>query len=170
MLNTQRHNTIHDIIVILLERLDGLFATDARLRHHELDIFTLQTGVVDFLAVVVFVVFGRLVVYGFAFAFVRGGGGVGGVVRGGGIVGAVGEGVDCCAGGGGFLGGELLSGRGLLLRVEVFDLGFAEDDVGVAVGRLVHVWVADHEQDLEGQESVFCLSVCFLRVTLSPRF
>merc|ERR1712000_758999 len=48
---------------------------------------------------------------------------------------------------GGFSGSELLSGGGLGLRVEIFNLGFTEDDPGVAGWGAVDVRVRDDEEN-----------------------
>jgi len=109
----QTHNRIHNIIIILLQRLDRLPLTNIRLRHHQLNILLLHPLRVHRRAVILFFLLLRLTIdartasRGFALAV--GGGGV--VLR-----------------GGLFGGGELLGGGGLGLGVEVFDFGFAEDD------------------------------------------
>lgn len=110
-LNAQCHDTIHNVIVILLERFDGFFPTDARLRHDKFDVFALETRVVDFFAVVVLVVIrlSFLVFDGFAFALPGAGVGVAGAGVGGavGVVGGGARGGVCvgAGGGGGFLRG-----------------------------------------------------------------
>ena len=122
-LHTQRHDRVDDVIVILLQRLDRLLPTHARLRHHEFDILTLQTGIVHLL-IVVFVFFRLLGVRfdGFALALAM-------------VVARVA--VGGAGGVSGLLSGELLRGRGLGLRVKVFDLGFAED----AAGYVFRLWM-----------------------------
>jgi hypothetical protein len=75
--------------------------------HHKLDIFALQAALIDFLAVILLLLFllGFSRVNGLALAVV-----VASVF-------------------GGFCGSELLGGGGLRLGVEVLDLGFTEDAV-----------------------------------------
>jgi hypothetical protein len=51
-LYTQSHDTVDDVVVILLERLDRLLSADACLGHDELDVLRLQTCVIHFLAIV----------------------------------------------------------------------------------------------------------------------
>ena len=105
----ERHNGVDDVVVVLLQRLDGLLAAHARLLHHQLDVLALQTRVVDLLAIVFLFLrrlgigrFDSLVLLAVVMASVRVGG---------------------------FGVGELLGGGSLGLRGEVFDFGFAEDAV-----------------------------------------
>lgn len=65
--NTQSHDGIDDVVVVLLERLDRLFPRHVRLVHHEFDILRLQTRVVDLL-VVIFLLLGFLVLGRFTLA------------------------------------------------------------------------------------------------------
>lgn len=107
ILYAERHDTVDNIVVVLLERLDGLLPTHAGLRHDELNVLGLKTSVVDLLAIVLFLLW--LAVAGNSLALVA----VGGLV--------------CAALLVGGLCGELLGSGGLGLGVEVLDLGLTED-------------------------------------------
>lgn len=111
ILYAQCHDAVDNIVVILLQRLDGLLAAHACLGHHELDVLGLETGVVHLLTIVLLLLSRLLVLDGFALV-----GAVGGVV-------VTGVRIVCR------LCGKLLGGRGLSLGVEVLNLGFAEDAV-----------------------------------------
>lgn len=106
---------------MLIQRLNRFLPRHPRLRHHQIDILSLQPRIVDLLTIILVVV-GALFpvpgVDGFAFAVVRV------------VVAGVGF---CVVGGGAFLLRELLDRGGLGLGVEVFDFGFAED-AGWGVG------------------------------------
>jgi hypothetical protein len=147
----QRHYGVDDVVVVLLERLDGLCARHAGLLHHELDVLVLEPILVHLLVVVV-VLLGRLLrlaqVDGLALAAAV-------------VVARV----------VGVLGRELLGGGRGSLRVEVFNFRFAEDSIttsvpltvpksfrlhlhpSVARGRLVHIRVVDNKQDLFAESS-----------------
>lgn len=121
-LYTQRHNTVNNIVVVLLQRLDSLLPAHARLRHHELDVLGLQARVIHLLAVVLFLLSGLLVLDGLA------------------LVTAVGRTVIVAGMLVGGLRGELLGCGGLGLGVEVLDLGFAEDAVSRSLASKTSVW------------------------------
>lgn len=104
-LNTQCHNGVDDIVVVLLQGLDGLLPADVGLGHDKLDILVLNALGVDLLAVILL-----LLLLGI---------GVGGLA---GLGVAVARVVVLTTGSGELLGGSLL-GSG----VEVLDLGLAED-------------------------------------------
>lgn len=53
-LYAQCHDTVDNIIIILLECLDGLLSADAGLGHDKLDVLGLQTSVINLLAIVFF--------------------------------------------------------------------------------------------------------------------
>lgn len=150
----QRHNRIDNIIAILLQRLNRLLPRHTRLRHHQINILTLQPAIIHLLVIVIVLLhlLGLLVLFLVAVLVV-----VLAVVV-----------ARVVAGGGALLGGELLRGAGLGLRVQVFDFGFAEDagvgsvgggtgggrcmgdlHPGIAVGRSVDVGLVDDEQELE---------------------
>jgi hypothetical protein len=102
----QRHYGVDDVVVVLLERLDGLCARHAGLLHHKLDVLVLEPILVHFLVVVIVLLDSLLrlaQVDGLALAAA--------VV----VAGVV-----------GVLGGELLGGGRSCLRVEVFDFCFAK--------------------------------------------
>ena len=120
-LHRQTHNRIHNIHVMLMQRLNRFLPRHPRLRHHQLDILSLQPRIVDLLAIILIIVGALFPVpgaNGFPFAVVR--------------VVVAGVGV-CDVRGGAFLLGELLDRGGLGLGVEVFDFGFAEN-AGWGVG------------------------------------
>ena len=112
LLYAERHNTVHNVVVVLLERLDCLLPADASLRHDELNVLGLETRVVDFLAIVLFLLSDLLrsiALDGFALVSISS------VIVAGVVIGG--------------LRSELL-GRGCLgLRVQVLNLSFAEDTV-----------------------------------------
>lgn len=110
-LYAQCHDTVDDVVVILLERLDGLLSAYAGLGHDKLNILSLETSVVNLLPVIL------LLLSWFAGALLNGlplVSAVGGVV----VRGLVGG-----------LRGELLGGGSLSLNVEVLNFGLAEDAV-----------------------------------------
>lgn len=55
LLNTQCHDGVDNIIVILLQGFDGLLAADVGLCHDELDVLILQAVSVDLLSVIVII-------------------------------------------------------------------------------------------------------------------
>lgn len=150
-LNAESHDGVDDIVVVLLERLDGLLPRYVGLRHDELNVLVLDALGVHLLAVILLLL-GSLVG--------RGVGALDGLAAGLAVV--VARVV--------VLGlGELLRGGGLGRGVEVLDLGLTEDavgreprsasllrsggrlgclHVGVAVGRLVDLGAVDNKQDL----------------------
>lgn len=149
-LYAQGHDTVDNVVVVLLEGLDGLLPADAGLGHDELDVLGLKTGVIDLLTVILLLLLGLGTLDGLGL------GALGGVVVTGVVVGR--------------LVGELLSSLGLGLGVEVLNLGLTEDAVhlvsiihqpghwsrssnvhpGVAVGALVDVGLRDDEKDVLG--------------------
>lgn len=105
-LNTQSHDGVDNIVVILLQCLDGLFAADTGLGHDQLNVLVLKTLGVHLLAVILlFVLLGLAVLGVLARLAVV----VAGVVT-------LGTG-----------GGELLSSGLLGGSVDVLDLGFTEN-------------------------------------------
>lgn len=106
-LYAEGHNGVDDVVVILLERLDSLLPRDARLLHDQFDVLRLKSRVVDLLAVVLLLFL--LLFDSLALAVVV-------VVVVSGVVVSTGLG-----------GGKLLGCRSLGLRVQVLDLGLAED-------------------------------------------
>lgn len=111
VLYAQRHDTVHNIVVVLLERLHRLLSAHARLSHDQLDVLRLQASVIDLLSIVLlfFSLLAGVPLDGLALVALCA------VVMAGVLVGG--------------LCGELLGGRGLGLGVEVFDLGLTEDAV-----------------------------------------
>ena len=107
-LYTQGHDTVHDIIVVLLERLDRLLPAHTSLRHDELDVLAFQTSLIDLLTVI-FLLFGGLLVFDSLALVAR--------------AAVLGLGL------GSGLSGELLGGGSLGLGVEIFDFGFAENAI-----------------------------------------
>lgn len=110
-LYAQCHDTVDNIVVVLLECLDGLLPTDAGLGHDKLNVLGLETGVVNLLTIV-FLLLGwlaRTLLNGLALV-----GTISGVV-----VGSL-----VCR-----LCGELLGGGSLSLNVEVLNLGLTKDAV-----------------------------------------
>jgi hypothetical protein len=150
LLYAQSHDTVDNVVVVLLEGLDGLLPADAGLGHDELDVLGLKTGVIDLLTVILLLLLGLGTLDSLAL------GTLGGVVVAGVVVGR--------------LVGELLSSLSLSLGVEVLNLGLTEDAVhrvsimpppghwysssnvhpGVAVGALVDVGLRDDEKDVLG--------------------
>ena len=131
-LYTERHDRVDNVVVVLLQCLDSLLPADGCLGHDKLDILCLEASVVNLLAVILLflLLLGLAALDSLALVAVV----VAGVVTGGSLL--------CC---------ELLSCRSLCLRVEVLNLGLAEDAVLVlgfqsllrAVGqRCLHVGVA----------------------------
>ena len=109
LLYAKRHDAVDDVVVVLLESLDGFLPAHICLSHNELDILRLQTSVVYLLSVVFFF-FGSLGSVTFdSLALVA----LSSVIVAGVLVGR--------------LRGELLGGGSLGLRVEVLDLSLAED-------------------------------------------
>lgn len=98
-LDTQCHDRVDYVVVVLFERLDGLLAADRGLGHDELNVLVLDALGVDLLLVILLLLGGLLAV-----AVV-----VAGMVV---VVGSV---------------GELLGGGRLGAGVEVLNLGLAED-------------------------------------------
>lgn len=170
-LYAQRHDTVDDVVVVLLESLDGLLSADAGLCHDKLNVLGLKTGVINLLAVILLLLSGLLASITLnSLALV---GTLGGVV------------VRSLVGG---LGRELLSCRSLRLRVEILDLGLAEDAVitsvfascpthtdnalhpGVAVRGLVDIRAADNKEDVLGSpKSDTCDSLNVLQTELRNR-
>jgi hypothetical protein len=108
-LYAEGHDTVDNIVVVLLEGLDGLLPAHAGLSHDELDVLGLEASVIDLLAIVVVLLLLLGTLDGLALVT------LGGVVVAGVVVGG--------------LAGELLGSLGLGLRVEVLNLGLTEDAV-----------------------------------------
>ncbi len=112
---TQCHDRIHDIVIVLLERLDGLLARHAGLRHDQIDILGFQTRLVHLFTIIL--VFVRVL----AAPFER----LAGPAH---FRAMIVTGVSVAVAGRARLGRrKLLSSRGLRGGVEVFDLGFSKD-------------------------------------------
>ena len=112
-LYAQGHDTVDNVVVVLLEGLDGLLPADAGLGHDELDVLGLKTGVIDLLTVI-------LLLLGLLLDLLLLAVSVGVVV----VVIVVVAGVAVTL----LLSlGELLGGGSLSLGVEVLDLGLTED-------------------------------------------
>ena len=105
-LYAESHDTVDNIVVVLLESLDGLLAAHVGLSHDELDVLRLKTSVVDLLAIILFLL-GLLVLDCLALALTICRVVVGGLI--------------------GRLCSKLLSCRCLSLRVEILNLSLAED-------------------------------------------
>lgn len=142
-LYAEGHDGVDNVVVVLLERLDGLLPRDAGLLHDQLNVLGLETGLVDLLAIVLLLFLlllgGRLLALAVVVALV--------------VTGSLGL-------------SELLGSGGLGSGVQVLDLGLTEDAAellsklsnrggsrnclhpGVAVGGLVDVGVVDDEEDL----------------------
>ena len=149
-LYAQGHDTVDNVVVVLLEGLDGLLPAHAGLGHDKLDVLGLETSAVDLLAIVLLLLLLLGTLDGLALVT------LGGVIVAGVVVGG--------------LAGELLGSLGLGLGVEVLNLGLTEDAVhlvsiihqpghwsrssnvhpGVAVGALVDVGLRDDEKDVLG--------------------
>lgn len=147
-LYAQCHDTVDNIVVVLLERLDSLLPANAGLGHDELNVLSLKPSVVNLLTIVL------LLLTRLARAFLDGLALVGALSR---VV------VRSLVGG---LRGELLGSGSLSLNVQVLDLGLTENAAtelaimrfqsqfqsflhpGVAVRRLVHIRVADDEENV----------------------
>ena len=150
-LYAEGHDAVDNVVVVLLEGLDGLLPAHAGLGHDELDVLGLKASVVDLLAIVLLLLLLLGTLDGLALVT------LGGVVVAGVVVGG--------------LAGELLGSLGLGLGVEVLNLGLTEDAVlevshrvlpshwvpkslnihpGVAVGALVDVGLGDDEKDVLG--------------------
>ena len=105
------HDRVDNVVVVLLQSLDGLLPADVCLGHDEFDVFGFETGVVDLFAVIFFFLLGLFRVTtldGLALVAV--------IVIMTGVI-------------SGRLCGKLLRGTGLGGRVEVFNLGLSEDAV-----------------------------------------
>jgi hypothetical protein len=145
-LYAQGHDGVDNVVVVLLEGLDGLLSADRGLGHDKLNVLGLETGLVNLLTVILLF----LLLLGLD---------LGGLALVGVVVGVL---------GGTLLLGELLGSGGLGLRVQVLNLGLTEDavlcissyscpldvdgvclHVGVGVGGLVDIGLADDEEDLE---------------------
>ena len=150
-LYAEGHDTVDNVVVVLLEGLDGLLSADRSLGHDKLNVLGLKTGLVDLLTVILLFLLLLGTLDGLALVT------LGGVVVAGVVVGG--------------LAGELLGSLGLGLGVEVLNLGLTEDAVlqvsyeflpshwvhkslnihpGVAVGALVDVGLGDDEEDVLG--------------------
>lgn len=148
-LYAESHDGVDNVVVILLERLDGLLPRDASLLHDQLDVLGLEAGLVDLLAVILLLLLlllldGRRLALAVVVALV-----VVALV----LTGSLGL-------------SELLGSGSLGSGVQVLDLGLTEDAAsvllrrlehglsrdclhpGVAVGGLVDIGVVDDEEDL----------------------
>jgi hypothetical protein len=108
-LYAEGHDTVDNIVVVLLERLDSLLPAHAGLGHDELDVLGLESSVVDLLTIVLLLFLGLGTGNGLALVA------LGGVVVAGVLVGG--------------LAGELGGGLGLGLGVEILNLSLTEDAV-----------------------------------------
>ena len=105
----KRHDRIHNIVLVLSQGLHGLLAGDARLRHDQFNILSLQASLVNFLAIVLLL----LLLLGIglrALALAK----VVVVVVTSVLAGSLGS-------------GKLLGSRGLGLGVQVFDLSLTKN-------------------------------------------
>lgn len=153
-LYAERHNRVDNVVVVLLQRLDGLVARDVGLGADKLNVLVLQTRGVNLSLVLLLSLLVARGLGGLALAVV--------VLV---VVLMVVAGVVVARVFRVSLR-QLLGSRGLGLGVEVLDLGLAKDagtcqsathddagayilHVGVAVGRLVHLRLVDDEQDLQ---------------------
>lgn len=145
-LHAQCHDRIDNVIVILLQGLDSLLPRDRGLRHDQFNVLGLHTGVINFLTIILVLLFVFLSIAGInglALAM---------IVRV--VVASVGVGISSS---------ELRSCVGLSLRIEVFNLGLAKDTVRnelsppsgvsnshpcIAGRRSVDFGIADNEEDL----------------------
>ena len=119
----------------------GVGVGRAHLRHNKLNVLALKPGIVNLLAVLLLNLLGLGALNGLALL-----GGSGGEVS-----------LDAV----GALGlAELVGSVGLGLGVQVLDLGLAEDDPGVAGGRLVDLGVVDDKEDLSKGVSTGCPCCC----------
>ena len=110
-LYAQGHDTVDNVVVVLLEGLDGLLPRNAGLLHDELDVLGLKARVVNLLIVILLLLLVLLVLDSLALALA-------------GLVAVVVAGVVVGCG----LGlSKLLGGGSLSLGVEVLDLGLTED-------------------------------------------
>lgn len=113
-LYAQCHDTVDNVVVVLLERLDSLLPADAGLSHDELNVLRLKTSIVNLLAIVLFLL-GLLTSIAFdCLALV---GTLGRVVVAGVLVGR--------------LCGKLLGSGCLSLGVQVLDLSLTEDAISL---------------------------------------
>lgn len=104
------HDAVYDVVVIFLQCLDSLFPAHICLRHDELDVFRLETTVIHFLTIILFLLSSLLLRVALnSLALVA----LSSMVVAGMIVGGL------CS--------KLLGRGSLCLRVEIFDLGLAED-------------------------------------------
>lgn len=106
-LYAQGHDGVDNVVVVLLESLDGLLSADGSLGHDKLNVLGLETGLVNLLTVVLLF----LLLLGLN---------LGGLALVGVVVGVL---------GGTLLLRELLSSGSLGLRVQVLNLGLTEDAV-----------------------------------------
>lgn len=110
-LYAESHDRVDDVVVVLLQGLDGLLAGDGCLLHNELDVLGLETRIIDLLTVILLLLnllLGLLVLALLVSVVV--------VVVVAGVVVTL------------LLGlGELLGGGSLGLRVQVLDLSLTED-------------------------------------------
>lgn len=119
------HNGVDDVVVVVLEGLDGLLPGHASLLHDELDVLGLETLIINLLVVILLlliVLVVLLVLDGLVLMVV-----IVVVIMAGVVVGRS-------------LGiGELLSSGGLGLRVQVLDLSLTEDaEAGLVAALAVH--------------------------------
>ena len=104
-LYAQGHDGVDNVVVVLLEGLDGLLSADRSLGHDKLNVLGLKTGLVDLLTVILLF----LLLLGLN---------LGGLALVGVVVGVL---------SGTLLLGELLGSGSLGLRVQVLNLGLTED-------------------------------------------
>lgn len=116
LLDTQGHDGVDDVIIVLLESLDSLFATDIGLGHDQLNILILKAFGLD-LVVIVVLIFIFLLLLFLGLGSLDGLAGLAVVVAGVVL---------------GTLGGELSSGGLLGGSVDVLDLGLTEDTAGMS--------------------------------------
>lgn len=112
-LDTEGHDRVDNVVVVLLERLDGLLPRYVGLRHDELDVLVLDALGIHLLAIIFLLLGGLLVGVTTLDSLARLAVVVARVVV--------------------LSGGKLLGGRGLGGGVKVLDLGLTEDAVGKEV-------------------------------------
>ena len=118
-LYAQSHNGVDDVVIVLLQCLDGLVSRNACLGHDEFNILVLETFSINLLSIVLLIIL--LIIAGLDLLALAVGVAVGGVV----VARVVMSGVIVL-----LLGSELLSSGSLSLGVEILNLGLTKDTEG----------------------------------------
>jgi hypothetical protein len=113
-LDAECHDGVDNVVVVVLECLDSLLARHTGLGHDKFDVLGLQAGIVDFFVIVIVFLLSLLVFNLLALSV---------------LIVVIVTGVVFT----GLLSSELLSGGGLVLRVEILDLGLTEDAITILV-------------------------------------